>query len=320
MILQKYIFISVIIIFILFSAIFLFAIEKDVHYYYNLGLFKIQQGDYDVAVKAYSMALKQEENNPEIYINLAEASLKYAENLKLKKGNHEKFNKYLNLSVVCLIIVDDKIIDYKQGKEISLFSTPYDKTIHDLQEKAIILRKKIDTLKDKHDKYSNTKIQITKEKTHKKELKPVEKVLTNKSVYPDEHIFNTLLITNGKINKQDFNQEKESPELKKKMILLVKEYLDQIYKNDKIQLEQTMKLQEEIEKMKNKMTKLEKSYSSQITKSKKKIDNGNISEKDREKDEEEDDDEGNKPPEKGKINTILFGGSILLTLLLIIII
>ena len=334
---MKHIFLNIIISSILFSNSYMNAKGNDIRYYYYLGISRIQNNEFGLAVTAFLMALKKEKNSPEINVNLAEACLRYLENIDIQKNNYSKIEIYINMAEASLKMTYKNIMGYDQGKRITLFNSPHPKVIKEIKEKLIILKQQLSIYKSKFNKHKKEKIQISQKKmfgTKKKKKLPYLKDLPNKKVLSDQTSINTLQETkeqpalakspgrkveleqnlikalrkkNEKLLEQINRNKQEIETLKEKLLLLENEYAQEKSKTNVSYIKHKAQLKDDIRRLEVKMKEMGEKYQAQITRLKNEI----------AKENQKQSDDENDLPTKGKTSKYIFGGSILTSLLIL---
>ncbi|MBU1077394.1 MAG: polysaccharide deacetylase family protein [Spirochaetes bacterium] len=95
--------------------------QEEHNKYFQAGLQNYQNKKYDAAIRAYSMALQFEKDDPRIYINLADACLKYIHSMKLNyKRNSALIKKQFDMADACLKMGEHKIILYESGTSTAI--------------------------------------------------------------------------------------------------------------------------------------------------------------------------------------------------------
>ena len=311
----------------------LYSAVKNDHYYYNLGVIKTLQQRYDTGITAYCMALNKEKNNPEIYINLAESCIQYMESGQLEQNDVKKFEKFINLADVSLKILNEKISVYDHGGDVKLFRTPHSKIIKEIEKRMISALKRLKALmkkqetreiilamRDKKSIKKTTKVtkkdidkvgtikddkkDIDKVGTVKDDKKDIDKVVAvkddKKDITSTAYFTNIIISADNKSIDNNFNQEKEIDELKKQMIVMVRDYLGKVEQDNKSYAKDNQKLQDKINQMKHQIIDLEKSYKDQLEGLK----------YEEEKEEE--------PAALSTTSAVIFGGLILISLIILI--
>ena len=227
---------------LLFSS-YIGAEKNDAHYYYNLGVSRTFNGDFDLAVSSFLMALKKEKNNPEINADLAAACLKYIGKIDFQQKNFSKIKIYLNMAEAAIKMTDQNIMNYYQGEKIILFNSPHQKVIKEIKEKLIKLKQQLSNYKNKFNKSKEEKSHITNKASVSKiekeiaqgkiEHQPVLIKPSEKKAQDDNTMIQALLNKNKKLLEEINKNKQEIKTLKNKLLFLENEYTHEAGKTNK---------------------------------------------------------------------------------------
>ncbi|MBU1076060.1 MAG: hypothetical protein KKH98_02125 [Spirochaetes bacterium] len=268
----------------------------------------------------------------EKFINLADVSLKilnekisvydHGGDVKLFRTPHSKIIKEIEKRMISALKRLKALMKKQETREIILAMR--DKK--SIKKTTKVTKKDIDkvgTIKDdkkdidkvgtvKDDKKDIDKVVAVKDDKKdidkvvavKDDKKDIDKVVAvkddKKDITSTAYFTNIIISADNKSIDNNFNQEKEIDELKKQMIVMVRDYLGKVEQDNKSYAKDNQKLQDKINQMKHQIIDLEKSYKDQLEGLK----------YEEEKEEE--------PAALSTTSAVIFGGLILISLIILI--